>query len=90
MLGEGPCPPKFWAWPLPRRAPSGLSPWMGKVWVFFWRLTSCTPATASMNVALYAGIAGGVVAALLILGIIIYCCCFRSQDRDKDTQDARP
>lgn len=44
----------------------------------------------SMNIALYAGIAGGVVAALIILGIIIYCCCFRSQDRDKDAQDARP
>lgn len=45
---------------------------------------------ASMNVALYAGIAGGVAAALIILGIIVYCCCCRNQDGDKDAQDARP
>lgn len=40
----------------------------------------------SMNVALYAGIAGGVVAALIVIGIIIYCCCFRG----KDEEDAKP
>ncbi|XP_055964571.1 cell surface A33 antigen [Sorex fumeus] len=44
----------------------------------------------SMNVALYAGIAGGVAAALIILGVIIYCCCCRNRDGDKDAQDARP
>lgn len=44
----------------------------------------------SMNVALYAGIAGGVAAALIILGVIVYCCCCRNQDGDKDAQDARP
>ncbi|XP_004464776.1 cell surface A33 antigen [Dasypus novemcinctus] len=42
----------------------------------------------SMNVALYAGIAGGVAAALIIIGIIIYCCCFRRKDEDK--LDTRP
>lgn len=40
----------------------------------------------SMNVALYAGIAGGVVAALIIIVIIIYCCCFRG----KDEEDTKP
>ncbi|KAF7467933.1 Hypothetical predicted protein [Marmota monax] len=45
----------------------------------------------SMNVALYAGIAGGVVAALLIIGIIIYCCCFREKDdKEVDREDTRP
>ncbi|XP_023562080.1 cell surface A33 antigen [Octodon degus] len=44
----------------------------------------------SMNVALYAGIAGGVVAALIIIGIIIYCCCCRDADRKEDKEDARP
>ncbi|XP_062961973.1 cell surface A33 antigen [Cynocephalus volans] len=43
----------------------------------------------SMNVALYAGIAGGVVGALIVIGIIVYCCCCR-EDKDKDREDARP
>lgn len=34
---------------------------------------------ASMNVALYAGIAGGVVAALIIIGVLVYCCCCRGE-----------
>lgn len=42
----------------------------------------------SMNVALYAGIAGGVVAVLILVGIIIYCCCCRSES-NKD-EEARP
>ncbi|NXQ55287.1 GPA33 protein, partial [Anthoscopus minutus] len=32
----------------------------------------------SMNIALYAGIIGGVVAAILVIGIIAYCCCCRA------------
>ncbi|XP_042533299.1 cell surface A33 antigen [Dipodomys spectabilis] len=43
----------------------------------------------SMNVALYAGIAGGVVAALIIIGIIIYCCCFREKDGKTEAKDAK-
>ncbi|NXC05375.1 GPA33 protein, partial [Orthonyx spaldingii] len=31
----------------------------------------------SMNIALYAGIIGGVVAAIVVIGIIAYCCCCR-------------
>ncbi|KAL2771350.1 cell surface A33 antigen precursor [Daubentonia madagascariensis] len=45
----------------------------------------------SMNVALYAGIAGGVAVALVIIGIIIYCCCCRgTNDKAEDKEDARP
>ncbi|NWU29766.1 GPA33 protein, partial [Dyaphorophyia castanea] len=36
----------------------------------------------SMNIALYAGIIGGVVAAIVVIGIIAYCCCCRG---GKDT-----
>ncbi|NWH97466.1 GPA33 protein, partial [Tichodroma muraria] len=32
----------------------------------------------SMNIALYAGIIGGVVAAIVVTGIIAYCCCCRA------------
>uniref|UniRef100_A0A8C0LBH7 Cell surface A33 antigen n=1 Tax=Canis lupus dingo TaxID=286419 RepID=A0A8C0LBH7_CANLU len=39
----------------------------------------------SMNVALYAGIAGGLAAAIIILGIIVYCCCCRGKDEAEDT-----
>lgn len=41
----------------------------------------------SMNVALYAGIAGGVVAALILIGVLVYCCCCREKGED---QEARP
>ncbi|XP_065780784.1 cell surface A33 antigen [Muntiacus reevesi] len=44
----------------------------------------------SMNVALYAGIAGGVAAALVIIGIILYCCCCRDTGKAEDTDVARP
>ncbi|XP_069335354.1 cell surface A33 antigen [Eulemur rufifrons] len=44
----------------------------------------------SMNVALYAGIAGGVVAAFIVIGIVIYCCCCRGTDKAEDKEDARP
>lgn len=44
-----------------------------------------------MNIALYAGIAGGVFAALIIIGIIVYCCCCRDKDeKAEDMEDARP
>ncbi|NWV12956.1 GPA33 protein, partial [Ptilonorhynchus violaceus] len=36
----------------------------------------------SMNIALYAGIIGGVVAAIVVIGILAYCCCCRAA---KDT-----
>ncbi|XP_020830366.1 cell surface A33 antigen [Phascolarctos cinereus] len=39
----------------------------------------------SMNIALYAGIAGGVVAAFIIIGIIAYCCCCRNE-KEKDSE----
>lgn len=43
-----------------------------------------------MNIALYAGIAGGVFVALIIIGIIICCCCCRDKDeKAKDMEDAR-
>ncbi|XP_074076463.1 cell surface A33 antigen [Macrotis lagotis] len=39
----------------------------------------------SMNIALYAGIAGGVVAALIIIGVIVYCCCCKdNKENDSD------
>uniref|UniRef100_A0A8C6E085 Cell surface A33 antigen n=1 Tax=Moschus moschiferus TaxID=68415 RepID=A0A8C6E085_MOSMO len=44
----------------------------------------------SMNVALYAGIAGGVAAALIIIGIILYCCCCRDTGKAKDTKVSQP
>ncbi|XP_029876126.1 cell surface A33 antigen [Aquila chrysaetos chrysaetos] len=37
----------------------------------------------SMNIALYAGIIGGAVAAIIVIGILAYCCCCRA-DKDKD------
>ncbi|KAF1676120.1 GPA33 protein, partial [Pygoscelis papua] len=37
----------------------------------------------SMNIALYAGIIGGAVAAIIVIGILAYCCCCRA-DTDKD------
>uniref|UniRef100_A0A8C8AAJ1 Glycoprotein A33 n=1 Tax=Otus sunia TaxID=257818 RepID=A0A8C8AAJ1_9STRI len=36
----------------------------------------------SMNIALYAGIIGGAVAAIVVIGILAYCCCCRA---GKDT-----
>ncbi|NWX91124.1 GPA33 protein, partial [Nothoprocta pentlandii] len=37
----------------------------------------------SMNIALYAGIIGGVVAAIVVIGVLSYCCCCRER-KDKD------
>ncbi|KAL8190717.1 UNVERIFIED_CONTAM: hypothetical protein K2H54_059727 [Gekko kuhli] len=36
-----------------------------------------------MNIGLYAGIIGGIVAAIIVIGIIAYCCCCRER-KDKD------
>nr|XP_044614397.1 cell surface A33 antigen isoform X1 [Equus asinus] len=44
----------------------------------------------SMNVALYAGVAAGVAAALILLGVLVYCCCCRGKSEDPDAEDARP
>lgn len=43
----------------------------------------------SMNVALYAGIAGGVVAALIIIGVLVYCCCCREKGEDQEPRPNR-
>lgn len=49
------------------------------------------PFAASMNIALYVGIAGGVFVALIIIGVIAYCCCCREKgDKAEDTEGARP
>ncbi|NXV33088.1 GPA33 protein, partial [Rissa tridactyla] len=37
----------------------------------------------SMNIALYAGIIGGAVAAIIVIGILAYCCCCRAE-KDQD------
>ncbi|ELK16319.1 Cell surface A33 antigen [Pteropus alecto] len=60
------------------RVESGIRPGPG-------RCSRCVP-TASMNVALYAGIAGGSLAALILIGVLIYCCCCREKDEAKDTR----
>ncbi|XP_045651671.1 cell surface A33 antigen [Ursus americanus] len=43
----------------------------------------------SMNVALYAGIAGGLAVALILIGVIVYCCCCRGKDEAEDTKPNR-
>ncbi|XP_066117143.1 cell surface A33 antigen [Saccopteryx bilineata] len=43
----------------------------------------------SMNVALYAGIAGGVLAALILVGVLAYCCCCREKDKDRESRPNR-
>lgn len=43
-----------------------------------------------MNVALYAGIAGGVAAALIVIGVIVYCCCCRETGKAEDADVMRP
>lgn len=42
-----------------------------------------------MNVALYAGIAGGALAALILIGVLAYCCCCRRRGKG-EAEDARP
>ncbi|XP_072216798.1 cell surface A33 antigen [Excalfactoria chinensis] len=39
----------------------------------------------SMNIALYAGIAGGVLAAVIVIGILAYCCCCRENKDYEET-----
>lgn len=65
---------------------------MGSIWELRLGLTGLAALSlpASMNVALYAGIAGGVAAALVIIGIILYCCCCRDTGKAEDTDVARP
>nr|KAF6396747.1 glycoprotein A33 [Rousettus aegyptiacus] len=43
----------------------------------------------SMNVALYAGIAGGALVALILIGVLAYCCCCRRRGKG-EAEDARP
>ncbi|NWQ63311.1 GPA33 protein, partial [Neopipo cinnamomea] len=38
----------------------------------------------SMNIALYAGVIGGVIAAIAAIGILAYCCCCRRGGKDGD------
>uniref|UniRef100_A0A8C9G406 Ig-like domain-containing protein n=1 Tax=Pavo cristatus TaxID=9049 RepID=A0A8C9G406_PAVCR len=40
----------------------------------------------SMNIALYAGIAGGVLAAIVVIGILAYCCCCRGDKEEQNIQ----
>lgn len=42
-----------------------------------------------MNVALYAGIAGGALGALILIGVLAYCCCCRRRGKG-EAEDARP
>ncbi|NP_001178758.1 cell surface A33 antigen precursor [Rattus norvegicus] len=49
------------------------------------------PRPPSMNIALYAGIAGGVFVALIIIGVIVYCCCCREKDdKAQEMETVRP
>ncbi|NWR27762.1 GPA33 protein, partial [Tachuris rubrigastra] len=43
-----------------------------------------TVVPPSMNIALYAGIIAGVVAAIIVIGILAYCCCCRQGGKDSD------
>ncbi|XP_078512814.1 cell surface A33 antigen [Lissotriton helveticus] len=38
----------------------------------------------SMNIAFYAGIIGGCLAGVIVIGIIAYCCCCRNRDDKED------
>ncbi|XP_075449715.1 cell surface A33 antigen [Ascaphus truei] len=42
----------------------------------------------SMNIAFYAGIIGGIVAGIIVLGIIVYCCCCRNKEDKEDYEMA--
>ncbi|NWU91569.1 GPA33 protein, partial [Upupa epops] len=37
----------------------------------------------SMNIALYAGIIGGAIAAIIVIGVLAYCCCCR-ESKEKE------
>jgi len=76
----------------PWHAPCILTCVMGSSWELWLALTGLAALSlpASMNVALYAGVAGGVAAALVIIGIILYCCCCRDTGKAEDAEVARP
>ncbi|XP_069802029.1 cell surface A33 antigen [Dendropsophus ebraccatus] len=42
----------------------------------------------SMNIALYAGVIGGSVAGIIVIGIIAYCCCCRDSEDKEDYEMA--
>ncbi|XP_068126934.1 cell surface A33 antigen isoform X2 [Hyperolius riggenbachi] len=42
----------------------------------------------SMNIALYAGVIGGSLAGIIVIGIIAYCCCCRNRDEKDDYEMA--
>lgn len=83
-LGQMPPGP----WDGRRGCPARRAPWrLGSVGSAG-RCSRCVP-TASMNVALYAGIAGGALAALILIGVLAYCCCCRRRGKG-EAEDARP
>ena len=65
---------------------------MGSSWELWLGLTGLAALSlpASMNVAQYAGVAGGVAAALAIICVILYCCCCRDTSEAEDAEVARP
>lgn len=50
-----------------------------------WGLVFSSLSAASMNIAATAGIIGGVLAGVVVLAIIIYCCRRRAK-RQKDAE----
>ncbi|KAM5182314.1 cell surface A33 antigen [Mantella aurantiaca] len=42
----------------------------------------------SMNIALYAGVIGGSLAGIIVIGIIVYCCCCRNREEKEDYEMA--
>ncbi|XP_075707123.1 cell surface A33 antigen-like [Rhinoderma darwinii] len=42
----------------------------------------------SMNIALYAGVIGGSIAGIIVIGIIAYCCCCRDKEDKEDYEMA--
>ncbi|CAI9563374.1 unnamed protein product [Staurois parvus] len=42
----------------------------------------------SMNIALYAGVIGGSLAGIIVIGIIAYCCCCRDREEKEDYEMA--
>lgn len=71
----GPPPSQAWPWSL------GSSQGCG-----WGSISAALSLAASMNVALYAGIAGGVLVVLILIGVLVYCCCCREESEDKDSR----
>ncbi|XP_018425369.1 PREDICTED: cell surface A33 antigen [Nanorana parkeri] len=42
----------------------------------------------SMNIALYAGVIGGCLAAIIVIGVLVYCCCCRDKEDKEDYEMA--